>query len=771
MTSASGVAPVSEAQPSTEPPRTTTPSGSAIGFKKVPHDPNAKSPVYVTADSITGTTDQTIVAEGNVVLEQQDATLSADKVTYWQLDEETEAEGNVVLTRPDARISGPKMRVNLADNEGYADHPNYIIQREVLIRQPQPQDINISKPLHPSMPDVTAPQRVTTTGSGKAERIDFEGEGQYRLHDATYSTCPAGNQDWYTEIADLNLDYDREVGHGEDAKLYFKGVPILYTPVMSFPLNNQRKTGLLPPTIGANSKIGFQYSQPFYWNIAPNMDATLYSRLMSKRGLQLGGELRYLDYNYNGASRYEYLPNDTVTGTSRYAYSVLHSQNFGSGFTGSLNLNGVSDSTYFTDLSTRISSVAQVNLLRQGVLNYSAGWWWSSLMLERYQTLQIPDQPPVAIPYARLPRLTLNASRPDLPGGLAFNLQSEYVNFSHPTAVDGQRLSLYPQISLPLQNTAFFVTPKVGVYATSYSLRNQTPGQADSIDRTLPIFSVDSGVTFERDVQWRDSNLTQTLEPRLYYVYIPYRDQSNIPVFDTALADFNFSQIFSENRYVGRDRIGDANQLTAAVTSRLIDSDTGIELIRGTLGQRYYFSDQRVTLPNETIRTSRRADILAAVTGLIAPKTYIDTGWQYNPRDGKTERLNAMARYQPELGKVLNAGYRYTRDLLGQVDISGQWPLGGGWSGMGRYNFSTKESRIIEAVAGLEYNGGCWAIRGLLQRLSTTAETQTTSFFIQLELTGFSNIGSNPAEVLRRTIPGYSRNYGAPDTTDRKSVV
>ena len=731
------------------------------GYQKVPHDPDAKAPIYITADKLNGTTDQTIVAEGNVELQQRDMTLNADKVTYWQLDEDAEAEGNVVLTRPDARISGPKARVNLGDSEGYFEQPAYTVQREAVMQQPMRQDVVSTTPLHPGMLNVMASQRVTTTGSGKAERVDLEGEGQYRFTNATYSTCPAGdNQDWYAQVSDLKLDYDREVGDGRSAKVYFKGVPFLYTPVMSFSLNNQRKSGLLPATFGTNTKVGVQYYQPYYWNIAPNMDATITSRLMSKRGLQLNGELRYLDYNYYGTSRFEYLPTDNATNETRYAYSVLHNQNLGNGFSGSLNLNGVSDPTYFTDLSTRISSTSQVNLLRQGTLNYAASWWSSSLVLEKYQTLQIPNQPPVAIPYASLPRITLNAARPDLGGNLAFNLQGEYVSFAHPTQVEGQRMVLYPQLSLPLQTASFYVTPKVGVHGTSYSLDRQAVGQPDSITRTLPIFSVDSGVTFERDMQWRDSTYTQTLEPRLYYVYIPNRDQSNIPVFDTAQADFNFAQIFSENRYVGKDRIGDANQLTAAVTSRLIDPDSGVELVRGMLGQRYYFADQHVTLPGEVARTGRKADILAAVTGLVAPKTYIDTGWQYNPNASQTERFNIMTRYQPEIGKVMNAGYRYTRDLLGQVDISGQWPFGGGWTALGRYNFSTKDNRLIEAVAGFEYNAGCWAVRGLLQRLSTTAQSETTSFFIQLELSGFSNIGSNPAEVLRRTVPGYSRNYG-----------
>ena len=759
--------PEAAAKPVVTPTSTASPAlppapGAALApqaLRKVPHDPNARAPVYISADQLSGTTDQAIVAEGNVEIQQGDAMLTADKVTYWQLDDETEAQGNVRLEKSGAVITGPKMRMRIEDNEGYFEQPNYTIERQVAVHPTRKRLID--KPLHEDMPDITATQQRSYTGTGSAERIDFEGEGQYRLRNGTYSTCPAGDgQGWYAQVTDLDLDYDTEIGTSKGAKIVFQGVPILYAPSMSFPLNNQRKTGLLPPTFGVNSKIGAQYIQPYYWNIAPNMDATLYSRAMSRRGLLLGGELRYLDYNYQGRARFQYMPTDNELGTSRGAISILHRQDFGGGLTGRLDLNEVSDDTYFTDLSNRIATVSQGNLQRQGKLNYDAGWWSAGLNLQRYQTLQDPTQPSTPIPYARLPQVTLSASRPDLTDKLAFNLQGEYVSFSHPTATVGQRALIYPQLSMPFNTNYLYVTPKVGVHATTYNLQGQPAGTPDSINRTLPMFSVDSAVTFERDAQWQGKTLTQTLEPRLYYLYVPHRKQSDIPVFDTALADFNFAQIFSENRYMGADRIADANQLTAAVTSRFVDPNTGVELLRGMLGQRYYFSDQRVALPGEPLRTSRDADLLAALTGLVAPKTYMDTGWQYNPRDARTERLNVTARYQPELGKVLNAGYRYTRDLLDQVDVSAQWPLGSGWYGIGRYNYSLQENRIIEGVAGFEYNAGCWAVRGVLQRLSTTADSSTTSFFIQLELTGFSMIGSNPAEILRRTVPGYSRNYG-----------
>lgn len=715
------------------------------------------APIYLVADRIDGRTEEEIVAEGKVDMVKANTTLNADKLTYWQVEDEVEAVGNVKLTRDFDVITGPKMRMQLDESTGYFEQPKYSIRREQKLKK-----ANQTQSQFDDLIGLTQPKVRVTTGVGEAERIEFEGEGQYRFSKATYSTCPAGdNPDWVAEMGSLKLDYDSEVGTGQDTRVVFKGVPILYSPWMSFSLNNQRKSGLLPATFGTNTRTGAQYTQPIYWNIAPNMDATLTPRVMSKRGLQVLGELRYLDFNYTGTSRFEYLPKDSVTNSSRSAYSILHNQNFGYGFSGGVNLNGVSDDTYFTDLSTRISSISQGNLVRQGNIAYNGPWWSANLLAQRYQTLQDPTAPTTP-PYARLPQLTLSALRPDLPYGVNFALNGEYVQFSHPTNVIGKRTVFYPQLSLPLQTSALFLTPKIGVHATTYSLERQAAGTPNQFTRQVPIFSVDSGVTFERDTQMFGKNLAQTLEPRLYYVYIPRREQSQIPVFDTALSDFNFAQIFTENRYGGQDRIGDANQLTAAVTSRLIQPETGVELVRAMVGQRYYFSNQYVTLPNETARVDRKADLIASLSGLVMPKTYLDTGWQYNPRDSRTERLNVGTRYQPEIGKVLNAGYRYTRNLLGQIDVSGQWPVSGGWSGVARYNYSTKEKRLVEGVAGFEYNAGCWAVRGVLQQIALTAQSKSTSLFIQLELSGFSNIGSNPSDILRRNIPGYGRTY---DTT------
>jgi LPS-assembly protein len=703
-----------------------------------------RRPAFITADHMDGRIDVELRAEGAVELRKLGTVVNADRLTYAHVEDEVDAEGHVRLERGQDVIAGPKMRMRVDEGAGYMETPSYTITRM----------INPLKGL-PQTPGMPLPASVPMIGHGEAEYVEFEGEGRYRFRKATYSTCAPGQRDWYLELAELGLDYERDLGEGEDSKVVFMGVPILYSPWMNFGLNNQRKSGLLAPTIGSTSKSGMEYTQPVYWNIAPNMDATIAPRFMDKRGTQFNTEFRYLDHTYDGQMHYEYLPDDRLEHKRRYGYALSHTHKFGDGLTGSLNLNGVSDDTYFSDLSTRLSVVSQGNLLRQGTLKYQGGWWQAKLNAQTYQTLQDPALPVALIPYKQLPQINVVAARPDLPLNLAFNFQGEYVNFDHPTSVLGRRTTLYPQLSLPLQTSYFEITPKIGLHSTSYQLSRQAAGTPDTLSRNVPILSLDSSLVLERETSVFGRGLTQTLEPRLYYLYVQNREQDKVPVFDSALADFNFAQIFSENRYGGGDRIGDANQVTAALTSRLIDRDTGAELLRGMVGQRYYFSSQQVTLPGETTRTDRKADVLAALSGLVLPKVYADAAWQYNPRDKRTERLNLGGRYQPEFGKVLNAGYRYTRDQLGQVDVSGQWPLWGGWHAVGRYNYSTKERRVVETVGGLEYDGGCWITRAVVQRIATQVGQSNTAFFLQLELNGFSRIGSNPLDILKRNIPGY----------------
>ncbi|HET7775973.1 MAG TPA: LPS-assembly protein LptD, partial [Azospira sp.] len=706
-------------------------------------------PTFLTARRLYGVADREAVMEGDAEMRREGTVITSDRLVYWQNDDEVEATGNVVYSQEGTVVSGPSLTMKLDESTGVFDQAAYSIRQERKV------------PVWGVIGNSQAMGTRPTTGRGQSEQIEFLGENHIRLANATYTTCAPGNNDWYAKAESLDLNYDTEAGEGKKSTLYFKDVPIFHVPSMSFALNNQRKSGFLAPTFGTDSRSGAMLTAPYYWNVAPNMDLTVAPRMMTKRGLQIGGEFRYLDYNYNGYARGEYVPTDNVRNLdNRYAFNIWHQHNFGNGFSGLLNLNKVSDDFFYTDLSSRIGVSAQTLLPRQGMLTYSSTWWNATANINRYQTLQPDINNPVTAPYDVVPQLTLKARQPDY-FGTDVALWAQYTAFNHPTKVTADRTVAYPQLSLPFIYPSFYVTPKVGLHITKYALGQQTPGNIDNYSRNVPIFSLDSGLTLERETSLFGSSFTQTLEPRLYYLYVPYRDHGTLYnqglSFDTGLADFNFGQIFSENRYVGQDYIGDANQLTAAATTRFINPDSGREYFRALLGQRYYFSDQRVVLPGEQPRQHKNTNWLAAISGQILPKTYVDSAVEYNPYDGRTDRLSLTGRYQPETGKLLNAGYRYTRDVLGNLDISGQWPLGGGWYGVGRYNYSLKEKRVVENIAGLEYNGGCWIVRGVIQSYALTANTSSTAFFVQLELNDFSSIGSNPLDMLRRTIPGYGR--------------
>ncbi|WP_153109148.1 LPS-assembly protein LptD [Propionivibrio limicola] len=775
----------------------------------LPKEGEEPRPVFINAQRMNGIVDREFVAEGDAELRKAGTVVTSDKMTYWPIDDEVEAVGNARLEQEGNVVTGPKMRMRLEEQVGYFEEPSYTIKRLGAVGSPSAEQALADRLSMPHsldsrdaetndfwssgfaapqsvFTDLTKRQQTMTEGRGMADRIDFEGENQIRMTNASYTTCAPGNDDWYAKARDLKLDYDHEVGEGKDGTVYFMDTPIFYTPWLSFSLNNQRKSGFLRPTIGLNSDNGFEYAQPYYWNIAPNMDATITPRLMTKRGVQLSNEFRYLNTayggSYSGIFQAEVLPNDREEdGENRYGFFLRHKQTTANGFTGEINYNKVSDDTYLTDLSSRIGSSSQTQLLQQGTLTYGGGGWWNSTInFQQYQTLQPDSETTVLEQYRMLPQITFNARKPDynladlsfLGQYTVFTKQEQWVNGAKVSDPDGDRLVLYPQLALPYVTPGWYVTPKVGVNYRHYSLTNQASSIADTQSVTLPIFSIDSAMTFERGSNWFGRDYTQTLEPRLYYVYIPYKDQSQIPIFDSAQADFNFAQIFSENQFSGWDRINDANQITAALTSRLIEPASGNEIVRAMIGQRFYFTKPRVGLTSVLTTDEEnwdRSDFLAAFSGQILPRIFADTALQYSPSDSEFQRYSLGVRYQPEPGKALNAAYRYNADSsapVNQVDFSGQWPINGRWYGVGRLNYSFKDDgtvlssgsdsgRIIESIAGLEYNGGCWVLRTVVRRQALTSSDASTSFFVQLELNDFSRIGSNPVNLLKRSIQGY----------------
>lgn len=706
-------------------------------------------PIILDADRIEGVAGKDTTAQGNASLRRGGLSIRADSLIFHEENEEVEALGSVRLQRSGDTLSGPALRYSIRDATGLFEKPEFTLTPRAKTGQ-QP-----------------------VSARGQAESIEFLGENQYRVKDGFFTSCKPGDDGWLVRADELDLDFTREVGTARGGSVYFEGVRILAAPSFDFSLNNQRKSGFLPPSIGITGKSGPELAVPYYINLAPNYDLTLTPRYMEKRGLQIAEQFRYLQKYYSGEFKAEVLPQDRAADRGRSAMTLVHSYNRDGSLVGGLNLNKVSDDNYFRDLATRINITSQATLPREGFLTYNGKWWdtgsySATARVQRFQVLQDPDIP-IVVPYGRTPQLTLSTLRQDI-GGFDVGSSAEFVDFSHPTLVIGTRTTVSPSLSFPVITPGSFFTPKVGASATRYSL-GHTEGQPDTITRVLPIYSIDSGLVYDRETQALGQAATQTLEPRLYYVYIPYNDQSQIPLFDTAIADFNYAQIFSENKFSGGDRINDASQLTAAVTSRLLLPSSGEEVLRGTFGQRYYFKDQRVTLtPADAPRTYSASNLLAALSGRVSQHWSIEAASEYDQRDHRTERLTLAARYRPEGLKTLNLSYRYlSGDItrtgpIKQIDLSAQWPLVGHWYGVGRFNYSLSDSRIVEGIGGLEYAADCWTSRIVVQRFALTAGTSSSSVFLQLELNGFSRLGSNPLETLKRNIPGYQRiNAPSPD--------
>ena len=701
---------------------------AAYELMRSSHD-SAELPVFISAQHLEGTAENQIDASGKVEVRQGEQAVYADHVLYMQQNKDLIAEGAVRIERENTIVRGPYLKLNLDTNVGDMVLPEF--------------------------------QFTDSNARASADSLRIEGKQNYVLHNATYTTCPAGDDDWLLKMGVLEIDRNRQVGIAHNARVEFMGMPILYTPWMDFSLNGQRKSGFLSPIIGNTGRGGFDVTLPYYWNIAPSRDATIAPRVIAKRGLMINDEFRYLESAYSGEVHLDLLPNDRISRSSRSRQSLKHSHNLAAGLAGILNFNRVSDDTYFRDLSNAVNATSQTNLLREGVLSYSNNWWNAAARIQSFQTLQDLANP-VALPYRRLPQISAEAHHALVRSNVA--IIGEFTEFSHPTAVNGQRLVAYPSVSYALlPKSAFNLTPKLGVHNTYYTLGTNNLGGASRYQRTVPVFSLDSGVVLERDYSMSGQSYVQTLEPRAYYVYIPYRDQSALPNFDSAQADFNFAQMFTENRFFGNDRIGDANHITLALTSRLLAQDSGMERLRLAIGERFSFSSPQINLSTPTA-TTNKSDVLFAASGQISHIWAVDSAFQYNPDLGRVEKFNMATRYQPESGKVLNLGYRFTRNNLTQVDISAQWPLFRHWHGVARWNYSLRDNSILEALAGLEYNQSCWTVRMVAQRFATATNEVSTGLFVQLELNDLVPIGvGDPLSVLRQSVPGYTKLNDVPD--------
>ena len=683
----------------------------------------------IDAQKIEGVSDLEVSARGAAEIRHGEVGVFGEFLRYNREFGEMEGEGGVRLQSGVDRFFGPSFYYNLLDDTGNFQSPEFVLQRERPAR-------------------------------GSAERLEFIGKSKYRLFGARFTTCKPGQDDWFLEAREIDLDYEADEGRADHPRLRFFDQTLFAFPHAAFPLENRRRSGLLTPYYSQTSQRGLEFGIPYYWNIAPERDATFTPVWMARRGFQLKSDLRYMQPQHVGELRYEYLPDDPVFGRTRTGLSWSHTQNFAPGLMGQIDYNKVSDERYFVDLASQVKQVSTGNLpqdmfvVKNGVVR--SGSYFAQARLEKFQTLQDPLAP-ILPPYWRLPQLNGSANYNDIIGLFDSVLPGEYVRFQHPTLVEGSRATFSPTLTMPRISPGWYVTPKAGVRYVSYDLERAPTAVSTNPYVAIPWFSVDSGLVFERPTRWFGEAYTQTLEPRLFYVRVPYHNQDNIPLFDTALADFNYPQLFTENRFVGGDRFGDANQATLAFTTRFLQAD-GQEGFRATLGQRFYFEEERVALaPGSTLRLASESDVLASVGGRASQALSYDVTTQYNPYKSRAERYGVALRYAPEVAKVLNFSYRFQRDILRQIDLSGQWPVAQGWYAVGRYNYSFLDRRLLEGLAGAEYNAGCWIFRFVVQRLQAAADVTNTAIIFQLEFTGVGQVGTADAtQLLRRDVPGYS---------------
>jgi LPS-assembly protein len=732
-------------------------------------------------------------------------------------NDELHAAGNVRLELGDANLNGPELNMRLSESIGEMRDASINITKGLATTGKLNAAVMPSKtPQFTQQPafDLTTQANdnpaslapfSTTLGSaplspqsrGDASVLFFEGLDKKRLLDARYTTCKVGVDDWYIKAKELKLNGYSESGTAKNGYIEFKGVPILYSPYIAFSYGGQRKSGFLASTYGTTSRSGFEFSIPYYWNISPNRDATITMRELSKRGVQLQGQFRYLEEQYSGIANVEYLPSDNQTDNNRYYINLKHKQSLGNGWSAGYAFEKTSDNLYFSELSTRITTTSRVLLPQQFNIDYADETWRFNGIAQKFQTLD-----GVSYPYERLPQLTLSGSKyyGDIKANLytqlvAFSTNSSNINSAH--LATGTRLTAYPSISESFNRPYGYITPKAGVHMTSYSLNND-PNNLGSQQRAVPILSLDSGLYFDREFKVANRGYSQTLEPRLFYVYIPNTDQNKIPVFDTGLIDLNFSSLFSENQFSGNDRINNANQISTGLTTRFIESDTGVQRLSASIGQRYYFTGQKVNLPGTLLRQSNSSDILAGFSANLKTSWKVDAFWQYNTAEGYSARRTITSRYSPEPGKVLNLSYSNRNDAastlsfgavintpaviaanaaaitaanIDQFNISGQWPLKPGWFAVGRVNYSLQTKQMIESLAGVEYNAGCWIARSVIQRISTIATIPTATsgnanyaLFFQLELGGLASIGSDPLAIIKRSVPGYVNTGLIPET-------
>lgn len=672
--------------------------------------------IQVSADRVRSAIKGLSVFTGNVELRRGNVSIYADEITYDQKANRIEGAGNISMaTEAGDTLYAPQLHYELDSESGYTGRSLFAL--------------------------------AEGAGRGDAERISFDKGSVLVMDNMHYTTCPPGQDDWVLRGKRLTLDRENQIGTVRNVSVRFMHVPIFYAPYFSFPLGEERKTGVLVPNFGHSDKRGYFLAVPYYINLAPNYDDTLTPRYMSRRGLQLQNEFRYMGGSHGGKIDLEYLPNDMVTDTYRAAGKYRHGQTFSDHWVGDMDMQWVSDKDYLVDLGDSIAATSTTHLPRSGQLAYNDNIWRFTARTSSYQTV---DESIDALfrPYSLLPQFTLAADVPTGRNRWHYALSSEWVNFDRSAGVTGQRLDINPSVSLPLRNSYAFVIPKAGYRYTAYNLSDTTLETPDETpERRLPIYSLDSGLLFEREGAWKDHAYIQTLEPRLFYLQIPYENQDGLPNFDTGIPDFSFYNLFRENRFVGADRVGDADQATVAISTRFLDASNGVEQVRFSLGQTFYFQNPQLILPSSK-PVDATSNMVAEIQARLGQYWYVRGALQWDSKEYATERSNILLQYRPARNKIINLGYRYNKSIQEQVDVSVQWPLSARWTLLSRWNYALPEKRTLQSYTGFEYTDCCWAFRITKgERILADGNVDNPILF-ELELSGLAKLGPRPQSPL-----------------------
>jgi LPS-assembly protein len=685
----------------------------------------------ISADFTESSSDGTTSLDGNVIIEKHLLRVSADHAEYNQQQNTVQVSGNVHLDTPSLSLNADAGTVDVDDTG----------------KQGKFEDVMFLIP--------------TNNMKGKAETINADDSRQTTLTNASITSCHFLDPDWLISADEIRLDLNDEYGSADDVVIRFKNVPFLYTPYIEFPTSDKRRSGLLFPEFGTSTSRGLELATPWYWNIAPNQDAVITPHYMDKRGLELGGDYRYLTKSSNGELIGAYLPEDDITSQKRYQVHYQQHTSIMSNLNLDILYQDISDSDYFNDFSNNLGITSQTVLNRDITLNYDLKNWRFKALVQDIKTIDT-STPTIDRPYQRLPQLTFNGDTEIKHTPLLFTMDSEYVDFTHEddNIVTGSRFTLTPGLLLPFSGTFWFIDPAVKFSHTQYELDTNSSTYPSVDNRDLPISSVDAGLFFERPLK---NGYLQTLEPRLYYLNVPYEDQNNIPIFDTNTPDFTVSQLFRDNRFIGGDRIGDANQLTVALTSRITNSDTGNEFLRASIGQIFYFEDRLVSLDGST-DTARQSDIIGE----------LDTNWQHwqsniniqwNVTYNNFSKETYFLHYKSDARHLFNIGYRKRLDNtsidMEQTDASFVYAFNRKYSGITRWNYSWMDRKNIDGIVGLAYDSCCWSIQLLaqsrLQNSTSSTDAYENSILVQFVFKGLGNIsGSKARNTLEQSIYGYT---------------